>query len=128
MLAKAKCRIGDIRIWADFPRCRWKRREAHMVEAERRFDPSQLIKEVAAIQEQGRMTAHARCGARTSAMVADIEQLDLDIQVASTRLALLERDYRAELDALHAEKARLLAENMLVRVLNPLRVAYPACI
>ena len=100
--------VLDIRIDANFPRHESEQRAAHESEANRRFDTSQLEREVDEIQRAAEAEGLAAFGAHIHASESSIHELRPAISQLRCQLELLTRDYRQELNQLYQEKASLL--------------------
>lgn len=100
--------VQDIRIDADFPRHESELRAAHESDANRRFDTSQLEREIDEIQRAAEAEGVAAFGTHIHAAESSINALRPAISVLRGRLELLTRDYGRELNQLYQEKANLL--------------------
>lgn len=98
----------DIRIDADYPRYELEQRCSHEAAAMRRFDTSQLEREIAEIQMAAEAEGSATFGARIDLLRSSIDALSPIISQLRWQLELLARDYRQELDQLYGEKTGLL--------------------
>jgi len=102
--------VQDIRIDADWPRYESEQRVAHEAEASRRFNTSQLEREIAEIQRKAEAEGHAVFGDQIRLANSSIKGLYPAISHLRCRLELLTRDYRQELNQLHEDKLSLLGE------------------
>ncbi|MFI3222601.1 MAG: hypothetical protein QX191_06160 [Methylococcaceae bacterium] len=94
----------EIRIKSDFPNYETSRLQINTAECARRFDTTQLEKEVATIKEKTRHVASEKFSINSNALYANISALDKDIRRTQGYLTLYERDYKSELNDLHAQK------------------------
>ncbi len=100
--------VQDIRIDADYPRYELEQRRAHEAAASRRFDTTQLEREIGAIRRSAEAEGLAAFGPRINELGASIKALQPAITQLRWQLDLLTRDYRQELEQLYGEKASLL--------------------
>lgn len=100
--------VQDIRIDADFPRYEKEMRAAHESTANRRFDTTQLEREIDAIQRKAEAAGCAAYGDYIRQLESCVCALQPKINKFQAQLELLTRDFRLELDELHEEKERLL--------------------
>ncbi len=107
-MAGDKSFIRDTRIKFDYPRYEKEQMAAHSAEGKRRFDISQLQSEVSDIKHQAGMTGGQRFSAEITPLRQQIAVLEQDIHRTHGQLAILERDYKSELDELYARKKLLL--------------------
>lgn len=101
--------VQDARIDADFHRYETEQRVMYESTATRRFDTSQLECEIADIRRSAELEGCAVYGARIRDVEASIHAVQPTIKELRTRLELLTRDYRHELEVLYEERTRLLA-------------------
>ena len=100
--------VQDIRIDAEFPRYESAQGEVHASEANRRFDTSQLEREIDEIQLAAEAEGLAAFGAHIHVAESSINALRPAISLLRGRLELLICDYGRELNQLDREKANLL--------------------
>ena len=110
MFGAVKTFIRNSRIKIDFPRYEREQRALHLAQADRRFDASQGNKEIAQIRKQATVVGDQR-------FVSDIASLSQRVAATERRLrkdrgllSIFERSYKAELDALYAQKTQLFEE------------------
>jgi phosphoglycerate-specific signal transduction histidine kinase len=122
MFEGIKSFVRETRIRFDYPRYESEQAIAHQTEAERRFDVRQLQREVANISTQARVAGDQRFGNEISPIRKRLAALERDLQQNLDQLAIFERNYKAELDDLYAQKevlfqtkANLLAESKRLR-------------
>lgn len=122
MFEGIKSFVRETRIRFDYPRYETEQAIAHQTEAERRFDVRQLQREVANISTQARVAGDQRFGNEISPIRKRLAALERDLQQNLDQLAIFERNYKAELDDLYAQKevlfqtkANLLAESKRLR-------------
>lgn len=106
--------VQDVRIDADFARYEQEQRQAHEAIANRRFDVSQLEREINAILRQAEAAGCAAYSARIGQSQSFIYAIRPEIKRLREQLDILNRDYRRELDELHEEKATLLAARQVL--------------
>jgi chromosome segregation ATPase len=107
--------VQDIRIDADYPRYELEQRRTHEAAASRRFDTTQLEREIGAIRRSAEAEGLAAYGPRINELGASIKALQPAITQLRWQLDLLTRDYRQELDQLYGEKASLLKAKQELR-------------
>jgi len=107
--------VQDIRIDADYPRYELEQRRAYEAAASRRFDTTQLEREIGAIRRSAESEGLAAYGPRINELGASIKAIQPAITQLRWQLDLLTRDYRQELDQLHGEKASLLETKQELR-------------
>ncbi len=100
--------VQDVRIDADFPRYEFEQHGAHELVASRRFDTSQLEREIDAIRLAAEAEGRAAYAARICQSESSIDALRPAITRLRTQLEVLTRNYRQELDLLYEEKMNLL--------------------
>lgn len=114
--------VQDVRIDADFPRCEAEQRAAHESAASRRFDTSQLEREINKIRRAAEGEGQAAFGAQIEHFQASLEAILSAIGRLRFHLEVFTRDYRQELDQLYEEKASLLdAKRVLVEEMKALQ-------
>lgn len=101
--------VQDARIEADFHRYEAEQRVTHEATAARRFDTSQLEREIAEIRRSAEAEGCAVYGARIRDVESSIRATQPAMKELQTQLQLLSRDYRHELEVLYEEKTRLSA-------------------
>lgn len=102
--------IRNIRIKIDYPRYERERRAAHLAEADRRFDVSQLNKEIALIRHQATAAGDQRFGADVASLRQRVAATEHGLHKDRQLLSIFERNYKAELNALYAQKTQLFEE------------------
>jgi chromosome segregation ATPase len=100
----------EVQIKADFPQYENSKLQAHVAEAERRFDTAQLEREVAAIKEGTCRAMSEKFGLDTAALNYEIAILEGEVRRTRGNLAIFERDYKWELNELHNRKKELRKE------------------
>lgn len=110
MFNSIKRLIQELRIWMDFPKYETLRLKAHIAEASLRFNTAQLEREIAAIKRSAGDVASEKFDQKIDAVAYEIASLDRNIDETQCCLALFERDYRGELNDLHAQKEALFQE------------------
>lgn len=108
MFEGIKSFIRDTRIKFDYPRYEKEQMAAHRAEADRRFDIGQLQIEVSAIKHQAGLAGDQQFSAEITSLRQQIAVLEQEINRNRGHLALLERDYKPELDDLYSRKKLLL--------------------
>ncbi|HMN15260.1 MAG: hypothetical protein LC114_23075 [Bryobacterales bacterium] len=111
MFEGIKSFIRDIRIKFDYPRYEKESLAAHRAEAECRFDIGQLQIEVSTIKLQAELTGDQRFGAEITPLRRQIAVLEQESNRIRGQQAILERDYKSELDELYARKKQLIETN-----------------
>lgn len=116
MFEGIKSFIRETRIKFDYPRFESEQTTMHRDEAERRFDTSQLQREVTQIKDQASLAGDQRFGDEISPLRKKLAVLERDLQQNLEQLAIFERNYKSELDDLYAQKELLFQakENLLV--------------
>ncbi|MDD5388692.1 MAG: hypothetical protein PHD37_05075 [Gallionellaceae bacterium] len=107
MFEGIKSFIRETRIKFDYPRFESEQTMAHRAEAERRFDISQLQREVAQIKAQAGLAGDQRFGDEISPLRKKLAVLERDFQKHLEQLEIFERNYKSELDDLYAQKELL---------------------
>ncbi len=107
MFGAIKSFIRNSRITIDYPRYEREQRAAHLAQADRRFDASQLNKEIAQIRHQASAAGDQRFNADIASQRQRVTATEHDLRKNSQLLAIFERNYKAELDALYAQKTQL---------------------
>lgn len=110
MFDSIKIFIRNARIKIDYPKYENEQRAAHLAEAERRFDSSQLNREVAQIRQQATAAGEQRFGAEIASLRQRIAAAEHESLKNRQLLSIFERDYKAELDSLYAQKNYLFEE------------------
>lgn len=98
----------DTQIKLDFPRYEREQSKTHRAEAERRFDIGQFQFEISVIQQKGRASGDQQFGAEITLLRQQIGVLEVEAIRIRHQLAIIERDYKSEIDALYARKKSLL--------------------
>jgi hypothetical protein len=96
-------RVEDARIAASFPGYDKARREEHLTAAKRRFSTARLEREIATLACEPAREAALRFGPAAAALRAELAGDRERMRELRRRLALLERDYKAELNGLYAK-------------------------
>jgi hypothetical protein len=99
--------VQDVRIDADFESSEKALRAVREAEAARRFDPSQLLREIEGVERTALAAAGQEFGSRLADKQSAIKALTSVEATLQKRIELMGRDFRQELDGLHEEKARL---------------------
>ncbi len=122
--------VRNVRIKADFNRCEKTLISARAVEADLRFDTSQLERDIAGIERRAKEAAHLEFGAELDGKQLALKSLAPIKLALKGHIELLQRDFRHELDLLHEEKTKLFRDKDLLldetRDLQRKRVAVKA--
>ena len=110
MFGAIKSFIRNFRITIDYPRYEREQRAAHLAQADRRFDASQLNKEIAQIRQQATAAGDQRFGSDVASLRQRIAATEQGLRKDRQLLSIFERNYKAELDALYAQKTQLFEE------------------
>lgn len=103
--------IRDTRMKLDYPRYEREQMAAQSAEAERRFDIGQLQSEVYGIERQAGLTGDRAFNGEITPLRQQIAVLEQEVHRTHGQLAILERDYKSELDVLYARKKLLRQTN-----------------
>jgi hypothetical protein len=110
MFGAVKTFIRNARIKIDYPRYEREQRALHLAQADRRFDASQLNKEIAQIRQQATAIGDQRFGSDIASLGQRVVTTDHGLHKDRQLLSIFERNYKAELDALYAQKTQLFEE------------------
>lgn len=110
MFDAVKSFIRNTRIKIDYPRYEREQLAAHMAQADRRFDASQLNKEITQIRQQATVAGDQRFGADVASLSQRVAVAEDGLRKDRQLLSIFERNYKAELDALYAQKTQLFEE------------------
>lgn len=110
MFGAIKSFIRNSRIKIDYPRYEREQRVAHLAQADRRFDASQLDKEIAQIRQQATAAGDQRFGSDVASLRQRVAATEHGLRKDRQLLLIFERNYKAELDALYAQKTELFEE------------------
>lgn len=110
MFGAIKSLIRNSRIKIDFPRYEREQRAAHLAQADRRFNASQLNKEIAQIRQQAIAAGDQRFGSDVASLRQRVADTEHGLRKDRQLLSIFERNYKTELDALYAQKTELFEE------------------
>lgn len=110
MFDAIKTFIRNTRIKIDYPRYEREQRTAHLAQADRRFDASQLNKEITQIRQQAAAAGDQRFGADVASFRQRVAATEHELRKNRQLLSIFERNYNAELNALYAQKTQLFEE------------------
>lgn len=110
MLGAIKTFIRNSRIKIDYPRYEREQYALHLAQADRQFDTSQLNKEIAQIRQQATVVGDQRFGSDLSSLGQQVAANANELRKDRQLLSIFERNYKAELDALYAQKTQLFQE------------------
>lgn len=99
--------IEDLRIAMTFPAYERECRLSHLAEASRRFDTTPVRAEAATVASQITESVEQAFGERLRRHRLEIARLTQLVGDTRSALAIFERDYTSELDALYAQKEKL---------------------
>lgn len=122
MFKAIKTFIQNARVSIDYPRYESERRKEHLAQAELRFDPSELTRQAAQIRSQANIAGEQKFAGDLNPLRRQLSATETELQKNQQLLSIFERDYKAELDDLYAQKNRLLVEkNALIEESKSIR-------
>lgn len=110
MFGAVKTFIRNSRIKIDYPRYEREQRALHLAQADSRFDASQLNKEIAQIRQQATAVGDQGFGSDIASLGQRVVTTEHGLRKDRQLLSISERNYKAELDALYAQKTQLFEE------------------
>jgi hypothetical protein len=104
----------DVQIAAAFPQFEAKRLLEHRAEAERRFDTSQLEREISNIDREAEVEARRVFSVDMQRMRGELSTLKPKADQMRMDLWHLQRNYKQELEGMHLKKDQLLKDRQLL--------------